>query len=140
MNKFQLLSKTTGNLKKKGYKIKITLNEPRSNPLFEVSKGDKKIYIVICEAGIKTTKYPKIVFCGISPKIQSLIEIEKVYEIIIDFQPSKPRFILVKLDSTNYRRNKIDYIIYNLNRPDYSDFFNTENIQELINEIQNVIK
>lgn len=140
MNKFQLFNRIKEEVEKKGYKTKVLLNESKSNPLLEVSKENNKIYVAICEAGIKVAKYPKIVFCGVSPKIQSLIEIEKTYVIIIDHKPSKLKYVLTKLDSTNYRWNKINYIIFHFKRPAYGDFFNTESLSEFIGEIHNIFE
>ena len=136
MDKFQLLNKLKENLEKRGHKIEITLNKPKANPLLEVINNQNKIYIAICEAGIKIAKYPKIVFCGISPKIQSLIEIRKTYVIVIDHKPSKLKYVLAKLDSTNYRKNKIGYLIFDFKRPDCGNFYNTDSLEELCNEIQ----
>lgn len=139
MDKFELLDKITEDLKKKEYKSKTILKESKSNPLFEISKENKKVCLTICEVGIKPAKYPEIVFCGVSPKIQGLIDLEKTFVIIIDYQPSKLKFILAKLDKTNYRRNRIDYLIFHFHRPRYSNFFNTENLHELMNKIQNIV-
>lgn len=139
MDKFQLLNKISENFNKRAYKTKIALCESKSNPLFEISKGNKKIYISICETGIKTAKYPKIIFCGISPKIQSLIEMEKTFVVIIDYKPSKQKFILTKLDSTNCRRNKINYLIFHFKRPEYGNFYNTESLPALFKEIQKTV-
>jgi len=139
MNKFQLFNRIKEEVEKKRYKTKVLLNESKSNPLLKISKENNKTYVAICEAGIKVAKYPKIVFCGISPKIQSLIEMEKTFVVIIDYKPSKQKFILTKLDSTNYRRNKINYLIFHFKRPEYGNFYNTESLPALFKEIQKTV-
>lgn len=135
MDKSQLISKIAEEFEKSGCKTNITL-EPKSNPLIDVSKGNKKIYITTCEVWIKPAKYKDIVFSGISPNIQKLIELEKTYVVIIDFKPLKPKFIFVKADSTNYRYNRNKQLIFHFKRPEYGGFYNTENIEELIKEIE----
>lgn len=135
MNKLQLINKLAEEFEKSGYKINITL-EPGVNPLIDVSKGNKKIYITTCEVWIKPSKYKDIVFSGISSSVQKLIELETTYDIIIDFKPLKPRFIFVKVDSTNYRYNRNNQLIFHFKRPEYGGFYNTENTEELIKEIK----
>jgi len=139
MDKFELFDKIIEDLDRKGYQSKTILKESKSNPAFEISKENKTAYLTICEVGIKPAKYPEIVFCGISPKIQRLIELEKTFVVIIDHQPSKLTFILTKLNKTNYRHNKIDYLIFHFKRPRYGNFFNTENLNELVSEIQSIV-
>ena len=133
MDKYEFLYRVVDLLKN----AEIILdNPPRSNPQFSITKKNKKIYLMICEVGIKPAKYPQIIFCGISPKIQKVSEFDNLFVIIIDYQPSNIKFILTKVDQTNYRRNKTDNIIFNFNRPNYGGFFNTEDIKELIKEIK----
>lgn len=138
MDKLQLISKLAEAFEKSACKTNITL-EPRSNPLIGISKGNKKIYITTCEVWIKPAKYKDIVFSGISPNIQKLIELEKTYVVIIDFKPLKPKFIFVKADSTNYRYNRNKQLIFHFKRPEYGGFYNTESTNELINEIKKEI-
>lgn len=139
MNKLQLLNELAKDFNKNGCETNITL-EPRYNPLIEITKGNKKIYITTCEVWTKPAKYKDIVFSGISSNIQKLVELEKTYVVIIDFKPLKPKLIFVKVDSTNYRYNRNKQLIFHFKRPDYGNFFNTENIRELTKEIEKEIK
>lgn len=133
-----MISKLAKEFEKSGYKTNITL-EPRANPLVSLLKGNKKTYITTCEVWKKPSKYPNIVFSGISPIIQKLIKLETTYVVIIDFKPSKPKFIFVKADSTNYRYNRNKQLIFHFKRPEYGGFFHTEDLTELTNEIQRAI-
>lgn len=139
MNKLQLINELAEEFKKNGYKTDITL-KPGRNPLIEITRENKKIYITTCEVGIKPAKYKDIVFSGIRYSIQKLVELEKTYVVIIDFKPMKPKLILVKVDSTNYYRNAgTKQLIFNFKRPDYGGFYNTDSMGELTKEIEKEI-
>ncbi|MCX6746651.1 MAG: hypothetical protein NTU63_00780 [Candidatus Pacearchaeota archaeon] len=138
MEKNTLFNDLVTNLER-NYKVNKLIYGGRKTPLFELMKGDKKIYFVIFEAGTKRdVKDSTLIWHRVNKEILEKIDFNNTFFIIIDFNELKPRFILGKLNETNYNSHGND-CSFHFYRNDYGRFFNTNNFSELLEKIKRLI-
>jgi len=137
MNKNDLLDNLTKNLKRNCQVNKLIYGGQKT-PLFEVINKNKKVYFIIFEAGVKKdVKDPTVIWHRINKEILDIIDFDNTFVIIIDFKPFdliKPKFVLAKLNKTNYFSHGNDSS-FHFYRQDYGGFFNTSDFEDLIKKI-----
>jgi len=135
MEKNILLNDLVINLER-NYKVNKLICGGKKTPLFEVINGNKKKYFAIYEAGIKKdVKDLTLIWHRVNKEILEQIDFDNTFFIIIDFSELRPRFILVKLNKTNYNSHGNDRS-FHFYRNDYGGFFNTNNFFELLEQIK----